>query len=219
MYNVKYINTKEGDNLMKTAQLFGLAQGCCLAYGLLFIPVSIILPPQLSLENRGIEMIQNVVLAALAVLCLIFWRKTSKCYVHTLWLAASAYFLLLLGRELSWGRVFFPTGMDSHGPTFIAMRDVPYHYVIEGVIGLWIAAVVVSLVRLIPWKKVLRELPFPTVPVILLAASAVIAALGDQGAIVHTETDEMIEELAELLVYILYGYIAAWYYYWFYHDA
>ena len=107
-------------------------------YAVLLLPLGYVMPPYLAWENGVLEMLQNIVLFGDMCLAAYFFCKTAGTggkSIHRLWLAAAGYFLLLLGRELSWGRVFFPTGMDSHGPTFVSMKSIPGHEMIHADIG------------------------------------------------------------------------------------
>lgn len=150
-------------------------------YAVLLLPLGYVMPPYLAWENGVLEMLQNIVLFGDMCLAAYFFRKTAGMggkSIHRLWLAAAGYFLLLLGRELSWGRVFFPTGMDSHGPTFVSMNSIPGHEMIHAAIGVYTAVVFCSLVACMPWKKILHDIPFPTFLFCVLAAAAMLASCG-----------------------------------------
>ena len=130
-------------------------------YAVLLLPLGYVMPPYLAWENGVLEMLQNIVLFGDMCLAAYFFRKTAGMggkSIHRLWLAAAGYFLLLLGRELSWGRVFFPTGMDSHGPTFVSMNSIPGHEMIHAAIGVSYFALS-SLVCL--GRKFFMIFPFP----------------------------------------------------------
>ena len=107
-------------------------------YFLLIVPVAFVMPEHLAWENGPLEILQNIVLFCDVVLCIVLFRKTAGQRFHKLWLAVSGYFLLLFGREISWGRIFFQTGMDEHGPTFISMSSVPGHQYIHGGISIYV---------------------------------------------------------------------------------
>lgn len=187
-------------------------------YAVLLLPLGYVMPSYLAWENGVLEMLQNIVLFGDMCLAVYFFRKTAGTggkSIHRLWLAAAGYFLLLLGRELSWGRVFFPTGMDSHGPTFVSMNSIPGHEMIHAAIGVYTAVVFCSLVACMPWKKILHDIPFPTFLFCILAAAAVLASCGDKGLLFHSYMDANVEELSELLVYLIHGYFAWYYYEWF----
>ncbi len=184
-------------------------------YFILILPAAFVLPPQLAWENGPIEMLQNVVLLGEAVLCGYFFRKTAGQKFHNLWLAAAGWFLLLFGREISWGRVFFPRGIDEHGPYFISMNSVPYHEYIHGAIAIYTAVVVLAILWTVPWKFALRKFPFPKIPFIVLLLASIIAACGDKGLLFHSYVDANCEELAELLVYFIQGWFVWTYYHYF----
>ena len=170
-------------------------------YAVLLLPLGYVMPPYLAWENGVLEMLQNIVLFGDMCLAAYFFCKTAGTggkSIHRLWLAAAGYFLLLLGRELSWGRVFFPTGMDSHGPTFVSMNSIPGHEMIHAAIGVYTAVVFCSLVACMPWKKILHDIPFPTFLFCVLAAAAVLASCGDKGLLFHSYMDANVEELSEL---------------------
>lgn len=198
---------KEGNSMPELVLKVGIV-----VYFLLIVPVAFVMPNYLAWENGLLEMLQNLVLFFNVILCFSFFRKTAGQRFHKLWLAVSGYFLLLFGREISWGRIFFQIGMDEHGPTFISMSSVPGHQYIHGGISIYTAIVLVSLIWLVPWKKIFHEIPVPKLGFAILIVTAVLAACGDKGLLFHSYVDSNIEELAELLSYIMQGGFAAWYY-------
>lgn len=174
-----------------------------------------VMPPWLAWENGPIEMLQNIVLLGETMLCLYFFRQTAGQHIHKLWLAAAGYFLLLFGREISWGRVFFQRGIDEHGPYFISMNSVPGHEYIHGAIAIYTAVVLLAIIWTLPWKRAFREFPFPKIVFVILIAAAVLASCGDKGILFHSYVDANVEELAELLAYALQGWFAWRYYHYF----
>ena len=104
-------------------------------YFVLAVPFAAVLPSWVGWENGPIEILQDLVLFVGAIYCITLFCRASGRYRHGLWLAASAYFLILLGRELSWGRIFMPIGMTDHGPDFVSMHALPYYKVVYGIIA------------------------------------------------------------------------------------
>lgn len=81
-------------------------------------PVSLLLPVRVSWENGPIEDAQVAILAAAAVLAFALGRRASSA-TRFLWFGVGIVWILLLGRELSWGAVFLdPIRTTDHGPTF-----------------------------------------------------------------------------------------------------
>lgn len=126
-------------------------------YLLAIIPVSDALPEWFSWENGPIENAQVVALLLGVAFNFIAARKNpgnSKVFY------TAAAFLFLLGlRELSYGRVFFPTHVGSHGPEFIAMKDFPFHTAIYIFLGVYILLLLYAFIRFIPWRKLLAAAP------------------------------------------------------------
>lgn len=65
------------------------------------------LPENIARENGIIENFQLVLLAAGAYLCFQAMRKTKSITNKYIWQAGTLFFILLFGREISWGRALF----------------------------------------------------------------------------------------------------------------
>ncbi|MBS5581507.1 MAG: hypothetical protein U0M19_01260 [Caecibacter sp.] len=195
---------------------FKIASRLSWLYFCVAFPAAWFIPEWVSWENGPLEMAQNIVLFSGIILSLYFFCSSKKLpkRLHYLWLAVAGYFLILLGRELSWGRVFFPRHITEHGPTFIAMHEVPHYLLILGGITTIILIILITLTFLIPWKQIFLEIPFPKSAFILLVFAIIFATLGDKGVITGTIIDQTIEEMLELLVYFLNEYFLCWY-----HDG
>lgn len=181
-------------------------------YFLVAFPAAFLFPPWVGWENGPLEMVQNIVLAAGAACCSVLFCKARGPYRHGLWLAASVYFLILLGRELSWGRVFMLKTMTDHGPVFVSMHSLPHYILIHGIIAVIILMTLLALIVLMPWKEIFLHIPFPGPAFLILIAASAFAALGDKGLLTGGPFDENLEEEMELLVYILHLYFVRWYY-------
>lgn len=182
-----------------------------LLYLLLIIPIGCEIPEWIAWENGPLEMLQNIVLVICIGICLYFWRQSMGKTVHTVWLASAGYFFLLLGRELSWRRVFFQTHMTAHGPVFISMHSIPHYEVMYGFIGVYMLVVFAAIIMYMPWRRIFFALPLPKLLLTILILASLLAIMGDKGQLFHTYVDENIEELAELLAYIVQGALVIWY--------
>lgn len=169
------------------------------------------LPQWMNWENGPIEMLQNVVLLGGCLLSLYFYCTRKSGETEQFWLPVSGYYLLLLGRELSWGRVFLPSRMTARGPVFPSMHSLPFHKEVYTLLAVYMALVLYGLVTRIPWKQILNRLPFPRSAFVLLLTASVLAILGDKGQLTYTAVDVTIEECMELLVYTLHIYFSCWY--------
>ena len=97
---------------------------------LLSYPISHYLPLMWGWENSLLEWLQVAILALGLVLNYRWWQqaKADNNLSNTRFLAcATLLWLLMIGREISWGRVFYPSGFDVvNGPSFLTLTQVPY---------------------------------------------------------------------------------------------
>lgn len=171
----------------------------------LLFPLGVSLPAWWGWENGPIENTQVVILSAGAFLSwLAARRKDEDRKVHNLWLWMIPVWLVLAGRELSWGRVFFdPVAIGAKGPAFPAIQDIwygPYCYpvltviIISTLLGLW---------RNFDWEHIKPGLRVAVVDVSLLILAALASQLVFEKNLVAALSahSQMLEELSELLVY------------------
>ena len=169
-------------------------------YLLLIYPLSGMLPDWASFENGPLENAQVAVLVGGALLCAYFSRRTAGSHTHGMWLPSAGIFLILAFRELSWGRVFLVKGYTEIGePILPGSSEMPFHTAIH--VGVGIAAILC-----------LREIRLPWAQLALIVICIALNTLGDHHAMFHTMRDQLIEELAELLMYLTFCH-TAWYYY------
>lgn len=180
---------------------------------LCFIPL-LFTDPSFAWENGPLEMAQNVVLFFETCLFLYFYKNTKGSRYQMLWLATAGLFLILFGRELSWGRVFFFKEMASYGPAFYSLKEISYGFLVNWIVGGLSLLVLFGFFRYAPWQAIWKVIPKPWLILAAVILTAVLSTLGDKEKILHTVFDQTIEEYAELLMYILLGIGASWYYCW-----
>lgn len=172
-------------------------------------PLSGLLPGWTSFENGPIENAQVVVLLLFAFMCFQYYRNLAVPH-RKMWLPAGVVFLILAGRELSWGRVFFTTGYDPEsGPLIIAASEMPFHTEIHAFVGVLSVLCLAGLIRWVPWRQVLRHIPWGNL--LLIGICITLVTLGDHHVIFYTIRDQLIEEMAELLLYVTLGATARYY--------
>lgn len=179
-------------------------------WAVLIVPLSFWLPIETSFENGLFENLQVAALLGGAVLCVGFASRTPSGLA--MWRAAAGVFLILALRELSWGRVFLVKGYTELGePILPASSEMPFHDLIHGAVGLAAVVCLYFIVRRTPWKRVVKAVPFPALHVVLLIVGAVLSAWGDHHTIFYSLQDQVIEEMAELLTYLVLCHLA-WHY-------
>jgi len=167
------------------------------------IPVALLIPGWIAWENGPLENTQVVVLLLGVAMSIVIYRKPVAKQIKRFWLSMIVFFSILVGRELSWGRDFFQIGTDEMGPYFIPMKKVPHHQAIELTIKAVIAGTLLSLIVHTPWKKVLR-VPVPIIYIVAIAIGTAIAMFGELGWILQSHiASQNLEELSELLTYLL----------------
>ncbi|MDF2635812.1 MAG: hypothetical protein K0R78_2686 [Pelosinus sp.] len=154
-------------------------------------------------ENGLLEWSQVILLAAGALLTSYWWQeaKSSKNFRHASFFAwVMPLWLLMIGRELSWGRVFYPAGLDPvDGPYFISVAQLPYGKIVYPVIAIiifaWFLAVVKYKLYVIPYE-LYRQGRFPTGEFILVVFSFAVAYIAEK----HFH-NAIMEELVECIAY------------------
>lgn len=173
-----------------------------LALAVLLLLVENFLPSSLGEENGPIEIVQVAVLFIGAFICM-GKARTSEGRTRCLWYAGILFFLLLAGRELSWGRVFMePIRPGIYPP----VKDLPYGPLVHPMIGVTMVAIIALIIR----GKIVRYLRTHSIPVtaLILAVITAFLAVDDEHLnLIPWETDMVIEEFCELLAYALLAYI------------
>lgn len=171
-------------------------------YFFVLFPLSFLLPGPFAWENGPIEMGQNMILLTGIIWSIYHYTQETHLHRPSYWLFAASFFLLLFGREISWGRVFLLKEMTETGPVFWSMKDLPYHRVIDGAIGLLSAAVIHLFYQSVNVQKTLHWLKKNRLMFLLTVLAAILALMGDKGQLFHDFRDETMEELSELFVYL-----------------
>lgn len=166
---------------------------------LLVFPLASILPVQAGWEN-GLIANAQIVLLALGFLSSMdygYYYFGKKAY------AFGCLFLLMMARELSWGRVFFPNGkITEMGPEFISMHNIPGHDVINFFIGLAIFSVALFLYKSVDWKNFFK-IPIPIVTLLIMIIAFFGQILSEKCLFVFLShaRNQIAEELFEAIIY------------------
>lgn len=155
-------------------------------------------------ENGPLEWSQVVILATGALLTGCWWQeaKAARQYRQACFFAwAMPLWLLMICRELSWGRVFYPVGLDPvSGPYFFSISQLPYGKIVYPVIALILLAFLVAVVRhklyAIPYE-LFRQDRFPISEFSLVIVSFVVAYIAEKQ--LH---NAIMEEIVECVAYL-----------------
>ena len=117
---------------------------CILA--VIFIGLSFVLPIEYSYENHFLENLEVVILFLGIVICIGEIRDFILYDSIKFYVASIIIYILMIGRELSWGRVFYPIGMDKNGEQiFVKVHELWYGSVVYPMVGILILIVLILL--------------------------------------------------------------------------
>lgn len=166
--------------------------------------ISPYLPLSWGWENSFLEWLQVFILAIGLALNCIWWKDAKSNDDHPsarflFW--AAPLWILMIGRELSWGRVFYPNGFSSvSGPSFITMAELPYGVLVNPllavIIVIWLFAVIKYGLYKIPFQLI-KERSFPVSELTIAIFALIVAGLGEKK--LHLP---VMEEFDECLAYL-----------------
>ena len=176
---------------------------CILA--VIFIGLSFVLPIEYSYENHFLENLEVVILFLGIVICIgkildFILYDSIKFYV-----ASIIIYILMIGRELSWGRVFYPIGMDKNGEQiFVKVHELWYGSVVYPMVGILILIVLILLGvyfyqsrrQGICWYIPLGEFLF------FIVTSILGQCVFDRGLVQFGNYNQLLEESCEIIAYI-----------------
>ena len=172
-------------------------------------PLSRIMPPAWAWENGIVENAQAVALVMGAVLAWLAWRRLRPQAAALIAACAVPVWLLLAGRELSWGAVFLPPhGFDAGGPIYTS-RVLWYRPLVPAFAGVILLIVLVAALhhRLDrPLRQLMARRRFPWLPILTIVA-VMCASTFAEGHLypfkdIVLEQGEAYEELVELVGYL-----------------
>jgi len=192
--------------VVRSARMGGRGDWLLLAALVACVPLGFVLPPSLARESGPLENAQVLVLLAGFVAALLVYYRSRPGRAAMLTLLAAPLWLILAGRELSWGRVLFDgTALAATGVSVVAVFWMRasllagslavmawaalgvWRYRAEGAIG-------AHLMRRVPWLCLLA---------LAAAAMGSTCAEGHMGC--HVEIAglhlQVLEELCELVMY------------------
>lgn len=176
---------------------------CILA--VIFIGLSFVLPIEYSYENHFLENLEVVILFLGIVICIGKIRDFILYDSIKFYVASIIIYILMIGRELSWGRVFYPMGMNNNGEQiFIKVQDLWYSPVVYPIIGILtlIALILLGIYfyqsrqQRICWYIPLGEFLF------FIVTSILGQFVFDRGLVQFGNYNQLLEESCEIIAYI-----------------
>ena len=176
---------------------------CILA--VIFIGLSFVLPIEYSYENHFLENLEVVILFLGIAICIGKIRDFILYDSIKFYVASIIIYILMIGRELSWGRVFYPIGMDKNGEQiFVKVHELWYGSVVYPMVGILILIVLILLGvyfyqsrrQGICWYIPLGEFLF------FIVTSILGQFVFDRGLVQFGNYNQLLEESCEIIAYI-----------------
>lgn len=176
---------------------------CILA--VIFIGLSFVLPIEYSYENHFLENLEVVILFLGIVICIGKIRDFILYDSIKFYVASIIIYILMIGRELSWGRVFYPIGIDKNGEQiFVKVHELWYGSVVYPIVGILILIALILLVvyfyqsrrQGICWYIPLGEFLF------FIVTSILGQFVFDRGLVQFGNYNQLLEESCEIIAYI-----------------
>lgn len=171
----------------------------------IFIGLSFVLPIEYSYENHFLENLEVVILFLGIVICIGKIRDFILYDSIKFYVASIIIYILMIGRELSWGRVFYPIGMDKNGEQiFVKVHELWYGSVVYPMVGILILIVLILLGvyfyqsrrQGICWYIPLGEFLF------FIVTSILGQFVFDRGLVQFGDYNQLLEESCEIIAYI-----------------
>lgn len=180
----------------------------CILFILLIILLSLspFIPKECSYENHLFENLEVVVLIIGFILSLgktLFTPLYDSIKFYT---AFSIIFLLMAMRELSWGRVFYPIGIDNNGEEiFIKVQELWYFDILYPLITI-LVIITLGLLLYFYYQSTIKGIDWnvPAVETVLFIILSILSqCVFDRGLITYLAPyNQNLEEFCELFAYI-----------------
>jgi hypothetical protein len=179
------------------------------AFLLLAYPMSYLVADWWSWENGPLEILDNLVLLIGTIQAVALGARSPAPW-KWLWLALVPVWIICLGREISWGAVFYsPTAMSADGPEFSARILLWYNPAIKPFAALLALISVFLIFRFKLWRLVeplIRARQFPILEPTMAAASLILMTAAERHMGMSLDRyvgiPEVFEETVELAGYL-----------------
>lgn len=169
------------------------------------LPQAFILPIEYSYENHLLENTEVCILGIGLITMFYKIMKINIKKVKNFYLACGIFYMVMIARELSFGRVFYPIGIDKNGEQiFVKVHELWYGSVVYPMVGILILIVLILLGvyfyqsrrQGICWYIPLGEFLF------FIVTSILGQFVFDRGLVQFGNYNQLLEESCEIIAYI-----------------
>ena len=119
------------------------------------LPQAFILPVECSYENHLLENLEVFVLGIGFINMLYKTANLNKDKINKFYLACGIFYIVMIARELSYGRVFYPIGIDKNGEQiFMNIHQIWYGPIVYPIIAV---LVLIALFLMIQTYKYIKK--------------------------------------------------------------
>ena len=169
------------------------------------LPQAFILPIEYSYENHFLENLEVVILFLGIVICIGKIRDFILYDSIKFYIASIIIYILMIGRELSWGRVFYPIGIDNNGEQiFIKVQDLWYSPVVYPIIGI-LTLIALILLGIYFYQSRQQRICWhiPAGEFLLFIVMSILSqCVFDRGLVQFGDYNQLLEESCEIIAYI-----------------
>lgn len=171
----------------------------------LLLPQAFILPIECSYENHLLENLEVFVLGIGFINMLYRTVSLNKNKFNKFYLACGIFYIVMIARELSYGRVFYPIGIDKNGEqVFVNIHQLWYSSIVYPIVTILVLLAIVLMVK--TYKYIQKERIICSIPkysirlfIIMLILSQVVF---EKNLIVFlADYGQLLEECTEILAY------------------
>lgn len=173
---------------------------------IVLIPLAVVLPKEYGFENHLLENIEVIILSSGIIINLLKIRDYTIYESVKFYIASILVFVLMIGRELNWGRVFYPVMIKNDGDVvFISLNKLWYGSVVYPLVAILIVIVIGILLYYI-YQSRLKNI-YWYIPLgeffILVLMSILSQCVFEQDYITSLgDYNQMLEEICEILSYL-----------------
>lgn len=176
-----------------------------IALMILLLPQAFVLPVEYSYENHLLENLEVLILCMGLVNMLYRTVSLNKNKFNKFYLACGIFYIVMIARELSYGRVFYPIGIDKTGEQiFMNIHQIWYGPIVYPIIAVLVLIALFLMIQ--TYKYIKKEQIICSIPrysirlfIIMMILSQIvfeknlIKFLADYG--------QLLEECTEILAY------------------
>ncbi|WP_278849830.1 hypothetical protein [Megamonas funiformis] len=176
-----------------------------IALMILLLPQAFVLPVEYSYENHLLENLEVFVLGIGFINMLYRTVSLNKNKFNKFYLACGIFYIIMIARELSYGRVFYPIGIDKNGEQiFMNIHQIWYGPIVYPIIAVLVLIALFLMIQ--TYKYIKKEQIICSIPrysirlfIIMMILSQIvfeknlIKFLADYG--------QLLEECTEILAY------------------